>query len=329
MPSPSRRRRLAAPLRAAALAATALLLLLAVPAPAGAASGWSTAADALPNAANVVRGAALEDGSVMLQGDLTPTTVLFDPVAGSGGNRLEIRGIELDGDDAADYAIAADACAGETLAPGETCAIALAFAPTAAGAAEGKLTVPSDLPGAPVEVVLGGAGTTPPDPPDEEPRPPTPPTPDPPAPPSPQPPDPPAPPAPPAPSPAARAPSIERFTLDRRCVRPLPGARSTIGLRLSLTRAARVRIEVARALGTGGLLVCPLRGSRGTFDGALAKPLTLTRGSTRTAVASSVLTSHTLSLRLRPALYRITARPYVSKGRLGRPAHRWLRVLAP
>jgi hypothetical protein len=47
------------------------------------------------------------------------------------------------------------------------------------------------------------------------------------------------------------------------------------------------------------------------------------------AIASSVMQRHTLTLRLRPALYRITVRPHVGAGRLGRPAHRWLRVLTP
>lgn len=464
-----------------------------------AAGSWSTAPGVLSSDANVLREAILEDGRVLLQGDLDRATALFDPATGglapgawataqaraepivarlqdgrvlvagggfhvsaelfmpptersatggfagtdvgaaverdveienSGGNRLQIRGTALDGDDAADYAIVSDgctpstlmpggrcvvrvrftpsetgardaeltfddnaeqspavtlggrgyvreldadvstlafgtqetgttsaaqtveltgaggpvalaaatvrgpfaivddACAGETIAPGETCTIAVAFAPTATGVAEGTLTVPSDLTGAPVEVALRGEGTTPPDPPEEPrrptPEPPAPPAPEPPAPPAPQPPNPPAP-----PRPSLGPPVIERFALERRCVRPLPGARSQVGLILRLNRVARVRIQVARAVGTRGMLVCPPRGSRATFDGDLAKPVTLTRGSSRTAVASSVLSRHTLSLKLRPALYRITVRPYVGKGRLGRPVHRWLRVLAP
>jgi hypothetical protein len=217
------------------------------------------------------------------------------------------------------FAIVSDGCDGRTLASGERCELAIASAPTAAGATSGTLTVPSDAVGGPVEIALTGEGTgrpAPPDPPRAEP--PT----------SPQPPSPPAPES-PAPRRTVKAPAIVRFALDRRCARPAVGGRARVGLELTMTRKARVQIEVARAIGTRGLMVCPPRGDRRRFRGDLERPRRLARGTARTAIASSVMQRHTLTLRLRPALYRITVRPYVGGGRLGRPAHRWLRVLAP
>ena len=220
------------------------------------------------------------------------------------------------------FAIVSDRCGGRTLASGERCELEIASAPTAAGATSGTLTVPSDAPGSPVEIALTGEGTGRPAPPD----PPLPPAPEPPA--QPQPPVPPAP-APPTPRRTVKAPAIERFALQHRCARPTAGGRVRVGLELTMTRKARVHIEVARAIGTGGLERCPPRGDRRRFRGDLARPRRLARGTARTAIASSVMQRHTLTLRLRPALYRITVRPYVGAGRLGRPAHRWLRVLAP
>ncbi|MDW5595128.1 hypothetical protein VSS74_12320, partial [Conexibacter stalactiti] len=175
-----------------------------------------------------------------------------------------------------------------------------------------------------------GSGTAQPDPP-------VPPTPDPPAPPAPQPPAPPAPPA--ARPPVTRPAAIERFTLAQRCVRPDRAGRAKVGLDLRLTAAARVRIEVARAIGTGGLKRCPPRGSAGTFDGRLAPPTTVAGAATaapmlaivltRTATLAAARARRQLTLRLRPALYRITVRPYTGARTLGRPVNRWLRVLAP
>jgi hypothetical protein len=218
------------------------------------------------------------------------------------------------------FAIVSDGCGGRTLASGERCELEVASAPTAAGATSGTLTVPSDAPGDPVEITLTGEGTSRPVPQD------------PPAPPTTEPPTTPGPtaPEPPTPRGAVKAPAIVRFALRHRCERPTPaGARVDVGLELTMTRKARVQIEVARAIGTRGLTLCPPRGDRRRFRGDLARPRKLARGTARTAIASSVMQHHTLTLRLRPALYRITVRPYVRPGKLGRPAHRWLRVLAP
>jgi hypothetical protein len=283
----------------------------------------------------------------------------------------------LAGAGADQFVLDATACPA-ALAPGASCALSAAFAPTRAGAAEATVEAvgggasgahrradgradggASGLAGGRADGASGGAaratltgvGTAPP----VDPRPPVdlrppvdprPPVGDPPGDPRPPVGDPPEPPA-----PRARPAAVAQFALAQRCVRRGRGGRSQVGLRLRLTRPARVRIEVARAVGTGGLTRCPRRGGSGTFDGELAPAGTFTRGeaaaATRPPAASgagtgapsagaatdvrtvTVARRWTVSLRLRPALYRITVRPYTGAGRLGRPVHRWLRVLAP
>lgn len=253
-------------------------------------------------------------------------------VENSGGHRLWIDGTALAGADAADYEIVADDCTGAELLPGQRCVVRVRFTPSAAGARAAELTFDDNAEQSPA-FVLDGSGPEPEPEPEETDRL------SPPAPPRSPAPEPPAPPAPPVPAPpvtrpaprrALRAPAIERFALAQRCVRPATsGSRVRVGLDLKLTRKARVRIEVSRAIGTWGMTACPPRGSRARFRGDLEKPLVRARGTTRMAMASSVMQRHMLTLRLRPALYRITVRPYTGPGRVGRPAHRWLRVLAP
>lgn len=250
-------------------------------------------------------------------------------VENSGRSRLWIDATALAGAAAADYETVAGDCTGAQLLPGERCVVRVRFAPSASGARAAELTFDDNAEQSPA-FALDGAGVVPPGErpsPPEAPRPPAPPTWDLPrqsVPPAPR----PAAPRRAAPRRAAKPIAIERFALVWRCVRPLPGGSARVGLALKLTRRARVRIEVSRAIGTRGRTLCPPRGS-GSFDGDLANPLVRARGTTRTAVASSVVQRHVLRLRLRPALYRITVRPYTGPGRLGRPAHRWLRVLTP
>ncbi|ADB51788.1 kelch repeat-containing protein [Conexibacter woesei] len=255
-------------------------------------------------------------------------------VENSGRSRLWIDATALAGAAAADYEIVADDCTGAQLLPARRCVVRVRFTPSASSARAAELTFDDNAEQSPA-FALDGAGVVPPEgrpSPPEAPRPPAQPTPDLPRQSVPPVPRPAAPrraaPRRAAPRRAAKPISIERFALVWRCVRPLPSGSARVGLALKLTRQARVRIEVSRAIGTRGRTLCPPRGS-GSFDGDLANPLVRARGTTRTAVASSVMQRHVLRLRLRPALYRITVRPYTGPGRLGRPAHRWLRVLAP
>ncbi len=123
--------------------------------------------------------------------------------------------------------------------------------------------------------------------------------------------------------------AIERFTLAQRCVRPGRGGRVEVGMNLRLSKAASVRVEFARAIGTRGLARCPRRGSPGTFGGSFAPAGSFTPGATATVKAASVARRYTFTARLRPALYRVTARPRTGAKTFGRPTHRYLRVLAP
>ncbi len=44
--------------------------------------------------------------------------------------------------------------------------------------------------------------------------------------------------------------------------------------------------------------------------------------------AAAIARRYTIAARIRPALYRVTVRPYTGARTLGRPLHRYLRVLA-
>ena len=217
--------------------------------------------------------------------------------------------LTLGGADADQFALAAGDCPA-LLAPGADCDLQARFAPTRVGAAEATV---GDAGGA--SATLRGEGIAP------DPEPPAPPAPTPPTPPAPVPPSP----RPPVVKPAA----VERFALARRCVRPGRRGRVAVGLELRLTVAARVRVQFARAIGTRGLARCPRRGSPGRFDGSFAPAGTFLPGEAATVRAAAVGRRYTIAARLRPALYRVTVRPYTGARTLGRPVSRYLRVLAP
>ena len=237
-----------------------------------------------------------------------PAALALTNVAQEADLPLETGAVALAGAAADQFALTSGDCPA-TLAPGAGCTLTASFAPTRAGAAEATVEGPSgggaDGDGADATplAILRGSGIAAPAPP--------------------------GPPEPPAPRPPAAKPAaIERFALVRRCVRPARDGRVRVGLDLRLTKAASVRVELARAVGTGGLKRCPPRGSPGRFDGRFAPSGTFTRGGAAIATASTVTRRYTFARRLRPALYRITIRPYAGARRLGRPVHRWLRVLA-
>jgi hypothetical protein len=61
----------------------------------------------------------------------------------------------------ASFAIASDGCSNAAVAPGASCTIQVAFAPTATGPASGTLSIPDDAPGSPHTVALSGTGVQP------------------------------------------------------------------------------------------------------------------------------------------------------------------------
>jgi hypothetical protein len=79
----------------------------------------------------------------------------------SGNAPLIIDRVKVLGGHAEDFLNAADACSGETIAPGATCTIKLRFAPSAEGARVAVLKVFSNAPTGELNVDLSGSGTAP------------------------------------------------------------------------------------------------------------------------------------------------------------------------
>jgi len=101
---------------------------------------------------------ALDFGSQATGSSSGPRAV---SVTNSGSGFLRISSATLGGANAADFAIAADACSGRTLLVGESCQVSVAFSPGATGARAATLAIADDAPGSPHTVALSGAGTTP------------------------------------------------------------------------------------------------------------------------------------------------------------------------
>lgn len=82
-------------------------------------------------------------------------------VTNIGSIPVAIVGATIEGDHAADFAVASSTCTGVTLAPGEQCEIAVTFTPRAPGPRAALLRFDHDGSGAPSRLPLGGTGTTP------------------------------------------------------------------------------------------------------------------------------------------------------------------------
>jgi hypothetical protein len=97
---------------------------------------------------------SLDFGSRQVGSPTAPRTV---QVTNHGTADMHVGTLALGGD-AADFALSADTCSGQTLAPGAGCSVAVAFAPVHTGDLSASLTVPSDAPGTHA-VALSGIGT--------------------------------------------------------------------------------------------------------------------------------------------------------------------------
>lgn len=223
---------------------------------------------------------------------------------------LPVDSIGLGGADAGEFSLDASDCLdgvpgppAATLAPRESCTLAVRFDPAGAGQKQATLEIASSG-GNPV-ANLHGLGAA---------DPPAPPTPEPPA------------PDPPAPDPPVRSPALERFEVASRCVRSSRSGRVRVRISLRLARPGPVRLRIDRAQGTRGRRTCPepRRGRR--FPGRFREVRTLERVPTRPAGAA-VTRRLVLNLRLDPGLYRLTARAHTGNGKLSKPKRRFIRVL--
>jgi hypothetical protein len=83
-------------------------------------------------------------------------------IADSGSATLSIPagGLALSGADAGQYTLSSDACSGQQLAPGGSCTVQVAFAPTSPGAHNSaSVQISDNAPGSPQSVGLSGTGT--------------------------------------------------------------------------------------------------------------------------------------------------------------------------
>jgi hypothetical protein len=90
----------------------------------------------------------------------TTSTVQTETVTNTGGWPLHLGAATLAGAAAPQFKLVSDACQGAVLAPGASCSIGLAFAPTSTGSHSANLELASDLPASPTVVPLTGVGIT-------------------------------------------------------------------------------------------------------------------------------------------------------------------------
>ncbi|MDW5595427.1 kelch repeat-containing protein [Conexibacter stalactiti] len=250
-------------------------------------------------------------------------------VANAGGNRMWIDGSAIAGADAGDFAIVTDGCAGRELAPAASCVVRVRFTPSAVGARAAQLTFDDNAESSPAAPLAGVGATRAVDPPVDPPvgPPVVPVVPAPPA--APQTPAPPV--APGAPARPAKPPvkrrAIERFRLTPNCVRPTASGVVRVDFRLRLATLRPVELRIARGVGTKGMARCPAPDPNRRFTGRLRGVQKVSRLAP-TAVVATVSGRRTIRLRLTPGLYRLTIRARTEHG-FSRPAHRWLRVIAP
>jgi predicted NUDIX family NTP pyrophosphohydrolase len=79
-------------------------------------------------------------------------------VTNTGTGPLAVGSTTIGGQHPASFAIAADTCQGRTVAAGGSCAVDVAFRPTAAGVRTGSLVFSDNAPGSPHSVALRGRG---------------------------------------------------------------------------------------------------------------------------------------------------------------------------
>jgi hypothetical protein len=80
-------------------------------------------------------------------------------VESSGDRPATVGAVEVTGADGASFPLDRDACTGDALAPGETCQVAVGFAPGSAGAKGARLQIESDAEAGSLVVPLTGTGT--------------------------------------------------------------------------------------------------------------------------------------------------------------------------
>src|SRR3990172_8603080 len=92
-------------------------------------------------------------------GSASPAQALT--VSNSGEGTLSIASVGLTGANPGDFNITGDTCSGAALASGDTCTIAVRFAPTVAGDLTARVTITDDATGSPHRIPVRGTGVDP------------------------------------------------------------------------------------------------------------------------------------------------------------------------
>jgi len=82
-------------------------------------------------------------------------------LSNTGSANLTVGTLALSGANAADFALGADTCSSQTLAPAANCMVAVTLTPAATGARAGQLDIPSNAASSPDAVPLSGTGVQP------------------------------------------------------------------------------------------------------------------------------------------------------------------------
>ncbi|SDE06970.1 choice-of-anchor D domain-containing protein [Aquimonas voraii] len=98
---------------------------------------------------------AVDFGEVFLGRSSEAQTLTLE---NTGGAPLMLGTLSLMGPDAGDFALGANTCSNQTVAPGASCSLGITMTPAALGARAAQLIVPSDAPTSPDAVTLSGTG---------------------------------------------------------------------------------------------------------------------------------------------------------------------------
>jgi uncharacterized repeat protein (TIGR01451 family) len=86
-------------------------------------------------------------------------TLTISNTASSGSQSLTVGQLSIAGTNAADFSLGSDGCSNTSVAPGGSCTVAVAFAPTQVGSRSASLSIPTNAASSPDTVALSGNGT--------------------------------------------------------------------------------------------------------------------------------------------------------------------------
>ena len=76
----------------------------------------------------------------------------------TGGKKLYVNSVAVDGDNSEDFTLVHDTCTGATIASGKSCVLDVSFTPAQLGTRKGGLTVTDDAIDSPQKMGLAGSG---------------------------------------------------------------------------------------------------------------------------------------------------------------------------